>query len=251
MFIVTSAHMQRIAQYVRSYLARTVELYGKPHAEPRAQHRWMHTLNVLKNIRAILESENSPQDVRWVCEAAALFHDIDHYTVDLPYHGVKGAETATRYLKQEGFDPEFIKRVACAVHDHYQDWTDERPTDEQVREVLANCGPETLMLIDAETLDKIGVSNIMLMIRSLYQKSDKTTADISHELTAGWVLQRARSWYDTLLTSAGKKMGAQRLTFCENFMNQLVEEMVLEDPYPLPSKQTQEMMKLPEQSQTK
>ncbi|HRE47680.1 MAG TPA: HD domain-containing protein [Aggregatilineales bacterium] len=246
MFTLTELQLTRVAQYVRGYLLRTADLYGHKDARARAQHRWMHTLNVLKNIRKLCDGEKTDADTRAVCEVAALFHDIDHYTVDIPYHGVRGAETAGRYLTKEHYAADFVKRVAEAVRGHHQDWEEETPIEAQIEAVAAAYSPETLMLIDAETLDKIGVSNLLIALRTLNTLNNRPVSDLARELNSGWTLQRAEAWFSTLITPTGKAFGVQRLAFTRLFFKQLEDEIVMYDPYPSPSQQTLELLQLPE-----
>src|SRR6516164_3290210 len=104
---LTNAKRAKIASYVRSYIVRTAERHGHQNAEFRANARWMHTLNVLQNLQHILDGENASLESREICEVAAFFHDIDHYTVQHEYHAARGAETASRFLIKEGYDAAF------------------------------------------------------------------------------------------------------------------------------------------------
>lgn len=242
---LSDAQRQRIAQYVRGYLARTALNYGHTNAEHRATARWMHTLNVVKNLKMICQGEGVSPESRVVCEVAAFFHDVDHYTVELQYHGVRGAETAMAFLKKESYDPEFTKRVGEIVRGHHHDLDDEEPIAEQMARIVAGQSHEASMLMDAETLDKIGATNILQAVLTLGGVKHPQVHEVAQELTAGWPLQRAKEWNETLVTTTGKLLGAQRLAFHEQFLRQIAEEIVLEDIFPQPSMRTQEMLQLP------
>src|SRR5579859_1626011 len=125
-FEMTLSEVQRnkIASYVRSYIIRTAERHGHQNATFRANARWMHTLNVRQNLMAILTGEKAAPDVRDICEVAAFFHDIDHYTVQLEYHAERGAETAKRFLTKEGYPADFVQRVAYIIKEHNRDLED-------------------------------------------------------------------------------------------------------------------------------
>jgi len=236
---------QRAAQYVRGYLLRTVVNYGRRDQEHKATWRWMHTLNVVKNISQICDGEGISAETREICEIAALFHDVDHYTVEIQYHGVRGAETATRYLKKDGYPAEFVTRVADAVRGHHFDLDDDLPVEEQMKEIVQGKSAEAKMLMDAETLDKIGVSNILSSIITLSELKHPQVHEVGRELASGWPLARAQNWQATLVTGTGKRIGAERLAFYAQFVAQINDEVVMADPYPQPSTQTQEMLQLP------
>lgn len=244
MVMLTTAQEQRIAQFVRDYLFKTARQLSQSTADYRAGNRWMHTLNVQKNIRLLAEGEGAPPDVRIVCDVAALFHDIDHYTVDLQYHGVRGAETAAKFLRKEGYPADFIARIADAVRNHHHDLDDDHPIEAQMREIAATLSLEARLLTDSETLDKIGASNILQSILTMGRISHLQVNDAARELTSGWPLERARLWFATLITPTGRHIGAQRLRFYEEMLKQLGDEVVILDPYPQPSLRTQEMLKI-------
>jgi HD superfamily phosphodiesterase len=239
---LTEAQLQKIALYVRSYLMRTAKNFNHNNAEQRAANRWTHTLNVAQNLGRILEGEHASEDVRDVCLVAALFHDVDHYSVQLEYHAARGAETAQRFLKKEGYDPEFVKRVVEIIRNHHIDGDDDKPVAEQVREIVESLNLETRMVIDADTLDKIGVSNIIQSVFSM-AATHRNTAQVARELTSGWPSQRASAWKDLLTTKTGQALGDARFAFYDQFLKQVEYEIVSSDPYP-PLTQTQEIQQV-------
>lgn len=236
---ITDQQRQQIALFARSYILRSAENFGHRHAQQRASARWLHTLNVVQNVRQILDGENALEDVRDVCEVAAMMHDIDHYTVELAYHAERGAETAAKFLKKEGFAPEFISRVAAVIKGHHQEPDDDVPIDEQIEEIMATRNYEARIMMDADTLDKIGASNILLTVATMVQNGSRM-AEIARELVSGWPLQRASLWKQMLTTFTGKRIGEARYTFYEQSVRQIASEIVFEDPYP-PLSQTQEL----------
>ncbi len=240
---LSEAGWQKIAAYVRSYLMRTTETFGHQSAAGRAANRWTHTLNVCQNLDLILDGEDAARDTRDVCRVAAMFHDIDHFTVELQYHGVRGAETAAHVLKKEGYEPEFIRRVAEIVRGHYWDLDDERPVAEQAEEIKRTLNLETRMVMDAENLDKIGVSNVLQAVATLTATRKCQPADLARELISGWPLERARLWMELLTTPTGQRLGAERFAFYEQVLKEIEREMVLDDPYPS-VKATQEVARV-------
>jgi HD superfamily phosphodiesterase len=236
---ITDQQRQQIALFARSYILRSAETLGQRHAQQRASARWVHTLNVSQNVRQILDGEKAAEDVRDVCEVAAILHDIDHYTVELAYHAQRGAETATKFLQKEGHPSAFIKRVVAVIRGHHLEPDDDVAIEEQVEEIMATHSYEDRIIMDADTLDKIGVSNILLTVVTMVQNGSRM-ADIARELTSGWPLQRASLWKQMLTTFTGKRIGEARYAFYEQVMRQIASEIMFEDPYPQLS-QTQEL----------
>jgi HD superfamily phosphodiesterase len=239
---LTEEQRQKIANYVRSYLIRTAQSVGHQNALYRATARWTHTLNVCKNLQCILDGENASQESRDICMVAALFHDVDHYTVQLEYHAARGAETATTFLTKYGFDPEFTRRVAEVIREHHRDLDDDVSIAEQVQQIIDTLSIEARMVFDADTLDKIGASNILQAVL-LMGTTKRQLAEAAKELTSGWPLQRARLWKESLTTNTGKKLGEERLDYYERFLAQIEQEIVMDDPYPQMN-QTQEMARV-------
>jgi HD superfamily phosphodiesterase len=229
---ISEAQRQKIASYVRKYIIRTAERHGHQNAAFRANARWMHTLNVRQNVLMILDGEHASNEARDICEIAAFFHDIDHYTVQHEYHAMRGAETASRYLLKEGFDTEFVQRVAHAVREHNRDLDDNIPISDQIQQIIEDLSLEARMVMDADTLDKIGVSNILQAVTSMGGTDKRQVSDIARELTSGWPLQRAKLWKEMLTTETGKAMGEQRFAFYQQFLTQVESEIIMRDPYP-------------------
>ena len=236
---ISDEQRQKMSSYVRGYLLRTAQSFGHQNALFRASARWTHTLNVMQNLRLILDGEGTSPDARDVCEVAALFHDVDHYTVQAMYHAARGAETAGRFLTKAGYDPAFVERVVQAIRQHHRDLDDEVSIDEQVQEIVDTLSLEARMVMDADTLDKIGVSNILQAVLSM-GTARRQLAESAKELTSGWPLQRAKLWKDLLTTPTGKVLGAERFAFYEAFLRQIETEIVMDDPFPT-STQTQEV----------
>jgi predicted metal-dependent HD superfamily phosphohydrolase len=239
---LTDAQRQKMGMYVRSYMLRSAENLGHRNAAHRASARWTHSLNVVKNVQMILEGECAADDVREVCEVAAMFHDIDHYTVQLEYHAQRGAETASRWLLKEGHDAALVKRIVTVIRQHHMDLDDDLPIEEQVAEVLNSRNYETRVVMDADTLDKIGISNVLQSVITLTLNGNRL-GDIAKELTSGWPLQRASLWKQLLTTDTGKRLGAERYAFYEAMLKQIAGEIVINDPYPAMS-QTQEFAQI-------
>ena len=221
---------QAVAQYVRTYLLRTAQTGDPKRGEQRATARYWHTLNVYRTVDTILDGEGADEQTRQICKLGALFHDIDVYSVSHSDHGIRGAETATRYLRKNAYPQDMITLVAQAVRDHNYDFDDERAIDSQVAEMRRTMPPTSLMVLDADILDKIGVSNILTALIQV-GRADRAAHEASIELTDGWPIERARVWRDFLTTRTGHQLGEQRFAFYEQFITQIDLEMVLHDPF--------------------
>jgi HD superfamily phosphodiesterase len=223
---------QQMALYVRSYILRSAENFGHHNAESRASARWTHSMNVVKNANLIMTGEGVDDETRSAVEVAALFHDIDHYTVQLMYHAARGAETARRWLLKAGYDPAFAKRVEFMIRNHHTDLDDDLPVEEQLAEIVSTVNFETRILMDADTLDKIGVNNILQSVMTMTHNGQKLS-DIAQELASGWPLQRASLWRQLLTTKTGQALGEERYQFYEAFLQQIATEIAFVDPYPM------------------
>jgi hypothetical protein len=221
---------QPIAEYIRAYLLRSAQTGDPRNGQRRATARYWHSLNVYSNVNQILTGENASAEERQIGEIAALFHDIDIYTVAHSDHAMRGAETASRFLIKAGYRRELVAEIARAIRDHDHDFDDEQPAADQVADMLANLPHTSLMVIDADLLDKIGVSNIMAALMPM-GRTDKQANEAARELTNGWPLERARFWHDLLTTKTGRAMGDQRFTFYEQFLAQIENEIVMTDPF--------------------
>lgn len=221
---------QPVADYVRAYLLRSAQTGDPRNGQRRATARYWHSLNVYNNVGQILTGENASSEERQIAEIAALFHDIDIYTVAHSDHARRGAETASRFLSKAGYPPELIAEIARAVRDHDHDFDDEQPAADQVTDMLATLPHTSLMVIDADLLDKIGVSNIMAALMPMGHIG-KHVYEAARELTEGWPLERARFWHDLLTTRTGRAMGDERFSFYQRFRQQLEAEIVTTDPF--------------------
>lgn len=64
---------------------------------PRAaEHRWRHTLNVLRNAEKILAGEGADDDVADVVRVAAILHDVSMFVCDHSVHGRVSADIAEK-----------------------------------------------------------------------------------------------------------------------------------------------------------
>jgi hypothetical protein len=216
-----------IANYVRGYLLKHATAGDTLHGARRATTRYYHTLSVYRNTMLILDGEDADDTTREICLIAALFHDVDTYSVEHCYHGDRGAETATKYLLKAGYAPSLITPIAQAIRDHNYDFDDDKPLHVQAAEVTRDLPLTSRIVLDADLIDKIGVSNILAAILP-FGLNDKPAFEAARVLCT-WPYERARFWHGLLTTRTGAAIGAQRLAYYEGFLEQVNTEMVLED----------------------
>jgi hypothetical protein len=224
---VSAEQWQAIALYTRSYILRTAENFGHRNAAARASARWTHSLNVLRNLDQILAGEGVPAPLQTICRVAALMHDIDHYTVEAAYHAQRGAETAGKFLLKQGFDASFVEQVRHIIAGHHLDLDDDSPLEDLVQEIIATHTYPTRLVMDADTLDKVGATNglqaIMTMVQNganlefTYTRSKAAVADgVSFTV----------EWSDTLAANSWSTVGVTQQVLSDNGTVQQVKASV-------------------------
>jgi uncharacterized protein len=220
----------KIADYVKQYMLKHATAADPVHGKRRATARYWHSLSVYRNVDEILNGEGADDQIREICEIAALFHDVDHYCVEHAYHGDRGAETAGRFLTKEGYPKPIIEGVMVAVRDHNFDFSDDLPAREQVEAINGQLPLSSRYVLDADLLDKIGASNILSAVMPMGM-NNKYPSEVALIVAEGWPLERAEFWRSLLTTRTGRAMGEQRLGFYRLFVGQLKREIVLADPF--------------------
>ncbi|MFT3890071.1 MAG: HD domain-containing protein [Anaerolineales bacterium] len=220
--MLTKEELERIADYTRQYLYETGAKRDEERIkrQPRSsEHRWQHTLNVLRNAEQILAGENASDELADIVRVAVLMHDISKFTCESKIHAQVGAEVAQKYLTEQGYPKEFVERVALAIAEHGKDFS--LIPHEQQGELLSWEGK---VLIEADVLDKLGASAITDALLSL-GKRDRLGFETRAELQ-GRPMQRAVSSREYFWTNTGKRMAEGRFAFFEKFMEQLADEVV-------------------------
>jgi uncharacterized protein len=221
--MITNDQFLQICNYTRQYLIETAVkseqawLKGFPRA---AEHRWQHTLNVLRNAEMILDGEKAAEDVRDVVRVAVILHDISMFVCDHEIHGQVSAEIAEKYLMEQGYPNDFVAKVARAVAEHGTD-LGPLPPDEQGKLFSF----EGIVVLEADILDKLGASAITDTLLSLGRKN-QLGFECRNELSNGRAMERAAFFKDYIWTETGKRMAEQRFNFFLKFLEQLGEEVV-------------------------
>jgi HD superfamily phosphodiesterase len=123
--MLTDYQFHHLCTFVRQYLEETAATSEQEWVRdsPRtAEHRWQHTLNVLRNAEKILAGEGAADDVADVVRVAAILHDVSMFVCDHSVHGRISADIAAKYLREEGHPDEFVARVTQAIAEHGTDF---------------------------------------------------------------------------------------------------------------------------------
>jgi HD superfamily phosphodiesterase len=221
--MLTEEKLGHLYGFVRQYLDETAASSDREWVKnfPRAaEHRWQHTLNVLRNAEEILTGEGADDDVTDVVRVSAILHDVSMFVCDHAVHGRVSAKIATQYLREQGYPEEFVRRVARAVAEH---GTDFGPLPPEEQGALFSW--EGKVLVEADILDKLGASAITDALLYLGKEGW-----LSHEcraaLAQGRAMERAAFFKDYIWTETGKRMAAERFAFFLKFQEQLAEEVV-------------------------
>ena len=221
--MLTEEQFHSLCEFTRAYL---IESAAKSQQEwlkffPRAaEHRWQHTLNVLRNAEQILAGENASDDQKNVVRAAVILHDISMFVCDHTVHGRVSAEIAEKYLLEQGYPVDFVSRVVRAVAEH---GTDLGPLPPEEQGALFSW--EGKVVLEADILDKLGASTITDTLLALGKK-EKQGFECRKELADGRAMERASFFKDYIWTETGKRTAEQRFAFFLSFLKQLGEEVV-------------------------
>jgi putative nucleotidyltransferase with HDIG domain len=185
-----------------------------------AEYRWQHTLNVLRNSEKIIAGESVSEAQADILRWAAILHDVTTFEGDHEVHAQVGAETAKKYLLEQGYGTDFVNHVCQAVAEHGIDLGPLSPAEQG--KLLSWAGKA---LIEADILDKLGASAVTSALLMLGQDG-KLNHECHAKLLEGVALQRANFFNDYIWTDTGKKLAEKRLGFFQNYLEQLAEEVV-------------------------
>ena len=220
--MLTAQQLDEIGSFVRDYLARTAATSDQPwvRRSPRAaEHRWHHTLNVLRNAEAVLAGEAASDEAAQVVRVAVYLHDISIFTCDHEVHGQVSAEIAEGYLSEKALPPEFVARVKRAVAEHGTDLGPLPPAEQG-----AIFSWEGKVVLEADILDKLGAAPIagaLLVLGGQGGLPHEAVAAIS----AGPAMERAVVFKDYIWTATAKRLAERRFAFFLEFLDRLREEI--------------------------
>ena len=156
--MLTDDQFRHLCHYTQTYLNETAAKSKQEWLKnfPRAaEHRWRHTLNVLRNAEQILAGEGASDDQTAVVRTAVILHDISMFVCDHEIHGRVSAEIAEKHLLELGYPKDFVSRVARAIAEH---GTDLGPLPPEEQGALFSW--EGKVVLEADILDKLGASTI-------------------------------------------------------------------------------------------
>lgn len=229
--MISQVQFDRVCAFTQKYLEDTAAKSDQEWVRrfPRAaEHRWQHTLNVLRNAERILAGEGLPSsaaneaddDVADVVRVAAVLHDVSMFVCDHSIHGRVSADIAEKYLHEQGYPQEFVGRVAQAIEEHGTDFGS-LPPEEQG----ALFSWEGKVLVEADILDKLGASVIADGLLYL-GKQEKLAHESRAALAEGPVMERAAFFKDYLWTETARRLAEERFGFFIQFLERLADEVV-------------------------
>ena len=198
---VTYEEFTEMAEYVREHLHDTVRENGdrmRWYPWHSAEYRYRHLIGVVDLAERIAREEGA--DVS-VVRVAGVFHDAAKFQVKQEKHAEEGAWIAQKYLSRNGFPDSFIDRVARVIRDHTKELNDDMPVESKV-------------LIEADSIDKIGIAGATLMVMRVgYEsRSHKEVPEIIDR-----VVKRGERIADRIETGTGKRIARERVERAKQF----------------------------------
>jgi uncharacterized protein len=198
---VTYEEFMEMAEYVREHLHDTVRENGdrmRWYPWHSAEYRYRHLIGVVDLAERIAREEGA--DVG-VVRVAGVFHDAAKFQVKQEKHAEEGAWIAQKYLSRNGFPDSFIDRVARVIRDHTKEMDDGMPVESKV-------------LIEADSIDKIGVAGATLMVMRVgYEsRSHQEVPDIIDR-----VVRRGGRVVKRIETETGMRIARERVERAKQF----------------------------------
>jgi len=193
-FEVGYGDFKRMAEYVREHLHETVARDGdrmRWYPWHSAEYRYRHLIGVVDLAERIARQEGADVDV---VRVAGIFHDAAKFEVKQEKHADEGAWIAQKYLSREGYPETFIDRVAEVIRDHTTELHDDMPL-------------ESVVLIEADSIDKIGVAGATLMVMRVGYES-RSYEEVPEIIER--VVKRGESTVERLETQEGKRIARER-----------------------------------------
>jgi len=184
-----------MAEFVREHLHDTVRQNGdrmRWYPWHSAEYRYRHLIGVVDLAERIARHEDA--DVN-IVRVAAVFHDAAKFEVKQEKHAEEGAWIAQKYLSRKGYPEPFIDRVARVIRDHTRKPNDDMPMESKV-------------LIEADSVDKIGVAGATLMVMRLGYES-RSYEEVPEIIDR--VIKRGKSTVERIETETGKGIARERV----------------------------------------
>jgi len=198
---VTYEEFTEMAEYVREHLHDTVRENGdrmRWYPWHSAEYRYRHLIGVVDLAERIAREEGA--DVS-IVRVAGVFHDAAKFQVKQEKHAEEGAWIAQKYLSRNGFPDSFIDRVARVIRDHTEGVDDDMPIESKV-------------LIEADSIDKIGVAGATLMVMRVGYES-RSHDEVPEIIDR--VVSRGESVIERTETATGKRIARERTERAKQF----------------------------------
>lgn len=197
--------LEHVRQYYEETAPKDRSAY---HPWSLPQFKMEHVLRVLRYSLMLASRRKTNLDV---VVLAAILHDLAIYTAERKDHAVEGSKLAEKYLTENGYQDELVKRV--------------------VRAIAVHAGPlvfeanaiEDRILQDADTIDKVSAFGI--------------TSDLLHYGSKGYLPGQALDemkkaspprlkWMlETMHTKEGKRIVNRGCKYFRNFIVLLEKEL--------------------------
>ena len=179
-------------------------------------YRYTHSLRVAAICRNIAIAEGLDEEMLVL---GGLLHDIGYVAcksrLDYADHGVKSAEIAAEYLKEQDYDPQKAETICCGIRIHTQ------PDEERTREatVLEDS------ISDADNIDRFDAWRFS---RSLYWDGlDKMTVPQMRQLAVTRCQKISELRNLRFATETAKVMWNEKLDLWTDFYSRLADQMDL------------------------
>jgi len=187
------------------------------------EYRFQHTLHVRRFVERLQGEEGGDLAV---LQTSAIFHDISHFYCSYDVHGRVSAEMARDYLggrrdsSGRSFSPEFIDRVFLTIDDHASDKPDTY--------YLEEAPLESMILIEADLADKLGVSGVVthLLISGYNHRLwQAATEALERHVVGRGERALARDGQRLRFTPAGRRLIEQRLDRAKLLLQEIREDI--------------------------
>jgi uncharacterized protein len=208
-------------------ISNTIVFVKKELKNAEGGHDWFHIERVYKNTLLISKEEKVNT---FVVSLAALLHDIADSKF---YNGDEtlGPKKAKNFLEEQSVDKEIINHVINIIkHISFKNSFDKKRNKFNSKELE--------VVQDADRLDAIGAIGIARCFnyggfknRALYNPEISPNLEMSKEEyknsnapTINHFYEKLLLLKDTMNTTSGKKIAANRHVYMEEFLNQFYEE---------------------------
>ncbi len=229
---VTSKDLDLFTEHVRQAMFQGASTHRWPNEfaglwpNITPEYRFQHTLHVRRFAERLQREEGGDLEV---LQVAAIFHDVSHFYCSYDVHGRVSAEMARDYLTGHAstsgrpFSADFIGKVFLTIDDH--------ASDKPEAYYLEEAPPESMMLIEADLADKLGVNGIVTHLL-LSGHSHRLWRETIETLERYVIRRGERALADDgrkfRMTRAGRRLIEERLDRVKRFLAEMREDIACE-----------------------